>query len=316
MAGEGYELGTYSKCGHCIQCINEKCNNWVIRNYYEAKQHEKICFITLTYAENPILIVKKDLTDFLKRFRIRLDRTSGEKIRYYGCMEYGTLNGRPHAHLIIYGWKDPNAIYKGINKKKNTFYESQIIKECWGHGITSYQEFNEHEIPYLTLYDTPSEEFTKAYKLTRKKLKEIEEIYRRSANMSAKRRQDLLNGLEHYKKEFDENKAKYKLVKEYQTWSIGLGWEPFFEQYSKKDNYAWQEYIEDKEFCTPSPWVKRLANMGIVEAAEEMRAREKLIGQTLSEDQERLKNIIKVMGERKKDILDWKTQKTETEITL
>ena len=171
MQGEFYEIGTYSKCGHCEQCINEKCNNWVVRNYYEEKQHERKCFITLTYRDNPYIIVRKDLQDFMKRLRTRLDRTTEEKIRMFGNMEYGEINGRPHGHVIIYGWDDKNAKYLDINAKKNIVYQSSIIQDCWNLGRTSYQEFADNEIPYLTLYETPAEKFSKAYKLTREKVK-------------------------------------------------------------------------------------------------------------------------------------------------
>ena len=81
--GELYELGTYSKCGCCEQCINDKMNNWVVRNYWESKRHVRKSFITVTYEENPYILVKKDFQDFLKRLRIHLDRSTGEKVRFF-----------------------------------------------------------------------------------------------------------------------------------------------------------------------------------------------------------------------------------------
>ena len=314
MKGEPYEIGTYSKCGHCQVCINEKCNNWVIRNIYEAKQHEKICFITLTYAENPYILVRKDLTDFIKRLRIKLDRTTGEKLRIYGCGEYGTINNRPHYHLLIYGWTDKNATYVNINKKHKIIYKSKLIEDTWGLGITSYQEFSSHEIPYISIYETPQEEFARAYKLTREKIKQLEGIYRNNRRIGAKRRKMLLDGLEAYRKEFDEKKTKYKLVREFNCWSIGLGWERFYEEYAQAEHYTFTEYIENKQFVTPSPWVKRLANMGDIPAIEEMKKREAEIKQSASEEEERLKNVIRVNRQRKKEILEWTQEKTMLEI--
>ena len=35
--GERYNVEAFIKCGTCSQCIAEKANNWVIRNYYENK---------------------------------------------------------------------------------------------------------------------------------------------------------------------------------------------------------------------------------------------------------------------------------------
>lgn len=92
--GESYELGTYSKCGHCEICTAEKSNNWVIRNKYEsmnAKNTAK-CFVTLTYKENPCILIKKDLQLFFKRLRRNLEYNGFKgKIRYFAAGEYGTL---------------------------------------------------------------------------------------------------------------------------------------------------------------------------------------------------------------------------------
>lgn len=121
QAGELYEIATYSKCGACEQCIASKCNDWVCRNFYEAKQHKRKCFITLTYKESPFFIIEKDGADFMKRFRTYLDRTTGEKVRMFGVYEYGTLNQRPHIHFIIYGWDDENAKHITVNKKKSRY---------------------------------------------------------------------------------------------------------------------------------------------------------------------------------------------------
>lgn len=91
--GDTYETNTWGKCGTCAECMAEKANNWLVRNYYEEKAHEKKCFITLTYAKNPKILIKKHLQDFIKRLRKKLEPI---KIRYFGCGEYGTLKGRPH----------------------------------------------------------------------------------------------------------------------------------------------------------------------------------------------------------------------------
>ncbi len=166
-AGEHYTVEAFIKCGTCSQCIAEKANNWVIRNYYENKAHEKKCFITLTYAKNTRFLVKKDLQDFIKRIRKHLEK-QGIKIRTFNCGEYGSLKHRPHFHSIIYGWQDEKPTYKGLSKKGYPMYESEIIKKLWGKGITVYQEFNENEIPYIALYDTNNEQISYNYKIKRK----------------------------------------------------------------------------------------------------------------------------------------------------
>lgn len=313
MAGEFYELGTYSKCGSCEICMNEKMNNWVIRNYYEQKAHKNISWITLTYEESPYIIVQKDFQDWLKRFRIYLDRTSGEKIRYFSAYEYGTLRGRPHGHFIIYGWTDKNAKYLSINKKGQIMYQSKIIQETWGLGRTSIQQFNEHQIPYAALYETSQEQFKRAYKLNHEKVSKLENMARNNLRMKKEQRDNLYATLQKARKELEESKKKYTMVREKNSWSIALGWEEFFKEYARERTHTFKAYIEDKEFVIPTPWVKKLANMGDIEAANEMFRREKLIQQSANETIEKTKNILKVQAMRKKEVIDWKSQKTELE---
>lgn len=310
--GEFYEIGTYSKCGSCEQCINSRCNDWVVRNYWEAKAHDKISFVTLTYRESPQILVRKDFQDWKKRFRIELDRTTQEKVRFFECGEYGIIKGRPHAHFIIYGWTDEKAKYIKINKKKQIVYSSNLINETWGLGFTSYQKFNANEIPYITLYNTPQEDFKRAYKLTREKVKKLKELAL-NPRFNESQRKNLMEELIAAEKEFDEQKTKYKVIREYQSWSKGLGWEMWYENFKKNGNHAFVEYINGKEFVTPTSWVKRAANLGNENAIKEMYRREKLIEIEATEAQERAKNLQKVCAKKKSKILEWNDKKTAVE---
>lgn len=302
--GDFYELGTYSKCGHCQQCINEKCNNWVVRNYYEEKRHQKKCFITLTYRDNPVILVKKDFQDFAKRLRYYLK----EKIRIFYVGEYGTLRGRPHYHAIIYGWEDECAIYKTINKKQNIIYTSNIIEKAWGKGITSYQKFDTHEIPYITLYETAKESHKKAYLIKKEKVQDFKNKLL-SFNMNQETRKNLIAELNAKIEEMEREKAKYLAIKEFNGWSLAMGWEPFFEEFKKNPSrYVWTEYIEDKAFITPTPWVKKLANMGYEEAKKEMfkRENENIIR---SEQDERNTNQLKLQLKELNKVIEWNDKK-------
>ena len=113
---------------------------------------------------------------------------------------------------------------------------------------------------------------------------------------------------------FNEEKKQYRLIKEFNTWSLALGWNSFYEQYIKQPTYKFNEYIPDKEFVTPSPWVKKLANMGDYAAILEMRKRQEEIEQSSTEEEERTKNLLKVQDRRKKEILEWNDKKDK--ITL
>ena len=314
MAGDFYEIGTYSKCGCCSICVSEKSNNWVIRNHYESLINQDKCFITLTYAENPIIIVQKDGQDFMKRFRWNIEKEYGKKIRMFGCYEYGEINNRPHLHFIIYGWKEPKPKFLCYNKKKQLVMQSDIVQRSWGLGRTSYQDFGNHEIPYISLYNTPQESFKRAYKMTRAKLNKLELMHRNNARMDNKQRKNLLAELQLIRGEMDEKKAKYTVIRERNTWSQGLGWAKFEEMYNKSQFYNFIEYIEDKEFVTPTPWVKRLANMGDVQAIEEMRKRQEQVKQSATEQEEILKNLKKVDDRRRKEILDLSDKRRVIEV--
>lgn len=331
MEGEYYEISTYTKCGCCSQCLAERANNWVVRNHYESKIHKEKCFITLTYAENPIILVRKDLQDFIKRFRFEINKEYYKKLnefkkkhsyeeikewkkehqkeyireRNFYVGEYGTIKNRPHYHVIVYGWEDKNAKYIGVNKKTNILYQSKIIQECWGLGRTTYQKFGDKEIPYIALYNTQQEEFKKAYKMTREKAKQIENKVLNNKNMKEKQRRNLLEELKNIIKQMDEEKAKYMLIKEFNGWSTALGWEQFQKEYIKQRIYTFEEQIEDCTFATPSPWVKKLANEGDIQAANEMFRREKEIIQTFSEEEEATKNHNRIQTKRKKEHMEW-----------
>jgi hypothetical protein len=71
----------------------------------ESKLWKSSCFTTLTYDQDHLPLIggvptlqKADMQGFLKRLRQRLP----QKIRYFGCGEYGDQSGRPHYHLVIF----------------------------------------------------------------------------------------------------------------------------------------------------------------------------------------------------------------------
>lgn len=316
QAGDFYELGTYSKCGSCTVCLAERANNWVIRNHYESKVHKRKCFITLTYAENPIFIVRKDFQDFMKRLRYYINQEEkNTKVRCFYAGEYGERHGRSHFHVIIYGWDDKNAKLLTVNKKKNIIYQSELIQKAWGLGRTSYQSFDDNEIPYIALYNTAQETFKKAYKMTLEKCRALQ---RKADDMikHVTQRKNLLEELKEMEKILAETKEKYILIKEFNGWSVALGWEEFEKQYNMASKYAFQEYIGGNQFVTPTPWVKKLANMGDWQAAQEMFRREEELEKSKTEEEEIRKNQNRVERKRKKELLEWAEVRKNTDTGL
>ena len=222
---------------------------------------------------------------------------------------------RPHFHILIYGWDDKEPKYIGMNKRGNLLYQSKLIQETWGLGRTSYQKFVAEEIPYTAMYATPKEQFSRAYKLSMAKIRKLEEM-KYCVTLPKGSRENLYKELNEIRNELDTNKKKFAMVKEFNTWSKGLGWEEFERQYNKYHIACFTEYIGDKEFATPSPWVKRLANMGDVNAIFEMYKREDMVQQAASEEEERIRNQLKVGQRKKQEILEWNDEKTKITETL
>ena len=334
-AGEYYELGTYGKCGVCTQCQNEKSSNWVVRNFYEAKGfiengRYNACFITLTYKENPIFLVRKDLQDFIKRFRFEINKEYYKKLRnvskflpkesleiwkkeheneliktrIFYAGEYGS-KGRAHFHLIIYGWNTDDITYLGKSESHKAVYQSKLIQKVWGLGRTSYQDFTENkEAIYLSLYNTAGEVFKNAYKLSKEKCNRLKE-YCKSKIRDIPQYKNLLIELNEYEKELQEQKQKWLAIREFNGWSQALGWKEFEKEYLNTEIPTFDIYIEDKIIPCPSPWLKKLANQyGDIRAAEELLRREEDLITASSEDEERQKNLERTSYIRKKEILE------------
>lgn len=133
-------------------------------------------FVTLTYNEDEVpricpacpgvildnkvshdyglkTLYKKDVQDFMKRLRNKVRRRLGIKyqIRYDMVGEYGGKYGRPHYHLIIFGWfpKDARVIK---NKGRYNEYMSDFITECWNKGRCTIGKVNNYVATYITKY--------------------------------------------------------------------------------------------------------------------------------------------------------------------
>lgn len=151
-------------CGKCIECVKEDQNSWKVRMIEESKDWSYCYFFTLTYRDSslPVNVVdtynrkikcscrycdddansadyevlstgcKKDIQDWLKRFRTRYVRRKAYSLgmtvkdfksskglytkfkptlRYFICLEYGP-NGthRPHYHGCLFTNVSPRDI--------------------------------------------------------------------------------------------------------------------------------------------------------------------------------------------------------------
>jgi len=147
----------YVSCGQCRSCRFMRSRQAALRCDLEATQHKANAFIDLTYRPEDLpeggTLVKKHLQDFIKRFRASLEHYEpGKKIRYYACGEYGDLNGRPHYHVIIFGYDFPDKEYFKTSDSDNKIYRSAFLENCWHFGYSDVMDVDVQSLAYATQY--------------------------------------------------------------------------------------------------------------------------------------------------------------------
>nr|CAI9751494.1 replication initiation protein [Microvirus sp.]CAI9751515.1 replication initiation protein [Microvirus sp.] len=153
FSGELNGVITRIPCGKCIGCRNDNARRWSARCYNEAQYVglKNCCFVTLTFnnkmlysREHPWSLDKKAFSGFIKRLRSRIkDKYGIDGVRFFSCGEYGSLKGRPHYHMLIFGFNFPDKqVMKGPKYPKKLQphtilgrtifnYTSDFLNSCW-----------------------------------------------------------------------------------------------------------------------------------------------------------------------------------------
>lgn len=121
------------KCGKCVECMNAASTEWANRCVLESKHHVKNCILTLTYKDafNDNELHKRHYQLFLKKLRKTIFPT---KIKYFCSGEYGDKTGRPHYHIVIFGWCPEDLTFVGKSKKGTALYNSKLLDSKWEFG--------------------------------------------------------------------------------------------------------------------------------------------------------------------------------------
>jgi hypothetical protein len=141
-------------CRGCLFCRTESQYEWLTRLMCEKHMNQHCYFLTLTYNDNHLpddySFNYSDVQKFLKRVRSHfLD----EAITFYVVGEYGEENGRPHYHLLVFGFnlydKDPcgSSSFTG-----DTRYRSKLLDKLWGLGYTEVGSVTPQSIGYVIGY--------------------------------------------------------------------------------------------------------------------------------------------------------------------
>lgn len=164
-------------CGQCIGCRLEYSRQWAFRCLLEASYYEYNYFITLTYDDehlprkfSPIVdkktgeleelrvsypLEKNALSAFMKRLRIEAYRKFGfDNIRFYGCGEYGSKNGRPHYHVLVFNCPIPDLVPAEKSRSGGLQYKSKFLESVWKFGRVRFSEVNFQTCAYVARYMT------------------------------------------------------------------------------------------------------------------------------------------------------------------
>lgn len=146
-----FDKKTIAPCGQCMPCRINKRRSWTSRMLMEqaitVKAGKQSAFITLTYSEANVpkdadgynILVKKDLQDFLKRFRYYMSLL-GSKIRFFAVGEYGDRTWRPHFHLIVYGMSPTDLEHK------------LALHKAWPFGMIKIGTTTSDSVQYCAQY--------------------------------------------------------------------------------------------------------------------------------------------------------------------
>lgn len=154
-------------CGKCPACKKSRKANYAVRARAEYQKYgpQRTFMLNLTVNDHCIDKVfpngsldHTEFQKFMKRLRKKLWSDGIDvKIKYICGAEYGERNGRPHFHVIVFGWK-PDDLKKWSNTKKGfKQFRSAYIEECWKdttatkEDIENYNSEHGTDLDYLPL---------------------------------------------------------------------------------------------------------------------------------------------------------------------
>lgn len=117
-------------CGRCPACLKRRAAGWAFRLQQEEKVSDSALFVTLTYDTRYIPITKQgtftlektDIQKFFKRLRWNQKQNGLLRplpIKYFAVGEYGSDNGRPHYHTIVFNSSQEDILQSWKDSKKN-----------------------------------------------------------------------------------------------------------------------------------------------------------------------------------------------------
>lgn len=146
-------------CGKCYNCRKQQAYAWSVRIQMEQLSHpqSECCFLTLTYddAHLPPELNHKHVQKFMHTLRVIIDRHCGAKIRFFLSGEYGSKLGRPHFHLMLFGYDFFKDAQFSMRSQSGAFlYTHDFINRAWPYGLASFGEVTAASAMYVAQYTT------------------------------------------------------------------------------------------------------------------------------------------------------------------
>ena len=173
----GFDLDSSEQipCGMCEECRLDYAKEWAQRCMAEATLWKHNYFVTLTYDDEHLAecydftisrrtgepgvfpcLVKDHLEKFKKDLRAYMKyHFNMDNIRTYECGEYGSKNGRPHFHILLYNCELPDLqVLKtyDVKGKTVTYCTSEIIEKTWSRGFITIGEVTWDSCSYVARY--------------------------------------------------------------------------------------------------------------------------------------------------------------------
>lgn len=95
-------------CGKCASCQKRRLQCFRLRLLYELEQYPNSLFITLSFTDSALEEYKDNYNKAVCQFMDSMRKRYGRQLRHFFVLEYGTENGRPHYHGILFNvpWLD------------------------------------------------------------------------------------------------------------------------------------------------------------------------------------------------------------------
>lgn len=132
-------------CGKCLECRKRYANGWKLRLLFEGRTSPSGVFFTFTFDDSHYpgdRITRSEFAAIFRRFKDRLRKRTGQKVRYFVITDVGKNTARLHFHGIL--------LSRGFKTKKITYND---VRACWTEGYSwlgGY--FDMRTFGYITKY--------------------------------------------------------------------------------------------------------------------------------------------------------------------